>query len=62
MTVRRLLRLRRIDKLGRVLTDSELSYLSRAVFRQRMDAPDDSPQLAAQLDPLISLARTKARA
>lgn len=58
--IRRLLRVRRIDRLGRLLTKRELEYLSRAVFRQRMDKPDDEPTLASQLDPLISLARDKA--
>ena len=61
MSVRRLLRLRRIDRLARLLTADELGYLSRAVFRQRVDKPDDQPQLAAQLDPLISVARMRSK-
>ncbi len=60
MTLRRRLRMRRSDRLGRLLTADELAYLSRAVFRQRMDAPADRPELAAQIDPLISVARMRA--
>ena len=61
MSLRRWLKLRRSERLGRLLTEQELAYLSRAIFRQRMDAPDDEPQLASQLDPLISVARTHAQ-
>lgn len=61
MSLRRHLRMRRSDRLGRLLTECELAYLSRAVFRQRTDKPDDSPELAAKLDPLISVARMHAR-
>lgn len=43
------------------LSAEELAYLSRAVFRQRLDAPDDEPDLAAQLDPKISVARMRAK-
>lgn len=43
------------------LDEAELAYLSRAVFRQRVDAPDDEPELAARLDPKISVARIRAR-
>lgn len=42
------------------LTDRELAYLSRAIFRQRLDAPGDEPILAAKLDPRISVARMRA--
>jgi len=59
--VRRLLRMRRSDRLARLLTERELAYLSRAIFRQRTDKPDDEPGLAAQLDPLISVARSHGR-
>jgi hypothetical protein len=52
---------RRIDRLARVLTERELAYLSRAIFRQRIDRPDDEVALAAQLDPLISVARMRAK-
>ena len=58
-SLRRRLRMRRIDRLARVLTERELAYLSRAMFRQRMDKPDDSPDIAAKLDGLISVARGK---
>jgi hypothetical protein len=51
--------MRRVDRLARLLTDQELAYLSRAVFRQRMDRPDDEPALAAQIDPLLSVARSR---
>lgn len=61
MTLRRALRMRRSDKLSRLLTERELAYLSRAVFRQRMDKPDDEPVLAASLDPLLSVARMRTR-
>lgn len=61
MSIRRILRLRRSDRLARILTKDELAYLSRAIFRQRMDAPDDSTVLASQLDPLISVARMNVR-
>lgn len=60
MTLRRLLRMRRADRLGRLLSESELAYLSRSIFRQRIDAPNDQAQLAAQLDPLVSVARMRA--
>ena len=60
MSIRRLLRLRRSDRLARILTKQELAYLSRAIFRQRMDRPNDSPAIAAQLDPLVSVARYRA--
>jgi len=59
--LRRRLRLRRSDRLARVLTERELAYLSRAVFRQRMDKPEDEAGLASQLDPLISVARMRAK-
>lgn len=49
----------RQDRLARVFTKEELAYLSRAIFRQRLDRPDDEPELAAKLDPLISLARDR---
>jgi hypothetical protein len=62
MNLRRHLKMRRSDRLARLLTEQELAYLSRAVFRQRIDAPDDAPSLAAQLDPLISVARSSALA
>jgi hypothetical protein len=55
--LRRVLKLRRSDRLARILTERELAYLSRAIFRQRMDKPEDEPALAASLDPLISVAR-----
>lgn len=48
---------RRSIELAAILTEQELAYLSRAIFRQRLDAPEDSPDLAAQIDPLISVAR-----
>ena len=48
---------RRSIRLAEVLREEELAYLSRAIFRQRMDAPDDEPELASRLDPLISVAR-----
>jgi hypothetical protein len=60
-SLRRLLRRRACDKLGRALTERELAYLSRAIFRQRMDAPDDEPELATRLDPLVSVARMRAK-
>lgn len=41
------------------LTEPELAYLSRAVFRQRMEKPNDEPFLAAQLDPKLSVARIR---
>lgn len=44
------------------LNETELAYLSRAIFRQRMDKPDDEPELASQLDPKISVARDRAGA
>lgn len=43
------------------LTEKELAYLSRAVFRQRIDKPDDEPELAATLDGNISVWRMRAR-
>lgn len=49
----------RADVLAEVLSERELAYLSRAIFRQRADAPDDEPDLAAQIDPLISVARMR---
>lgn len=49
----------RADKLAEILTEKELNFLSRAIFRQRTDKPDDEPELAAKLDPLISLARIR---
>lgn len=52
---------RRADKLARTLTPAELLYLSKAVFRQRTDKPDDQPDVAASLDPLISVARMGAQ-
>lgn len=61
MSIRRLLRLRRSDRLARLLTARELAYLSRAIFRQRTDKPSDETELAAQLDPLVSVARSHAR-
>lgn len=60
-TLKRRLRLRRSDRLARLLTERELAYLSRAIFRQRIDKPDDEPKLAAQLDPLVSVARMNAK-
>lgn len=57
--VRRVLRMRRSDRLAHILTERELAYLSRAVFRQRMDKPDDEAELSASLDPLISVARMR---
>ncbi len=60
-SLRRRLRMRRIDRLGRLLTERELAYLSRAIFRQRTDRPDDEPELAAQLEPLVSVARMRAK-
>jgi hypothetical protein len=59
MSIKRLLRLRRSDRLARLLTERELAYLSRAIFRQRTDKPDDEPHLAEQLDPLVSVARVR---
>jgi hypothetical protein len=41
------------------LSEEELAYLSRAIFRQRTDKPDDEPVLASQLDPKISVARMR---
>ncbi len=61
MSIRRLLRMRRSDRLARVLGEAELAYLSRAVFRQRTDSPGDEPRLSSQLDPLISAARMRAK-
>ena len=49
----------RADRLAEILTEQELNYLSRAIFRQRVDKPDDEPKLAAELDPLISLTRIR---
>src|SRR4051812_14931647 len=43
------------------LTEKELAYLSRAVFRQRIDKPDDEPELAATLDGNLSVWRIRAR-
>lgn len=43
------------------LTEKELAYLSRAVFRQRMDKPDDESELSATLDGNISVWRMRAR-
>jgi len=43
------------------LTEKELAYLSRAIFRQRIDKPDDEPELAATLDGNISVWRIRAR-
>jgi len=43
------------------LTERELAYLSRAIFRQRIDKPDDEPDVAASLDPKISVARMRAQ-
>ncbi len=57
----RILRLRRSDRLARILTERELAYLSRAIFRHRIDKPDDEPELAAQLDPMLSVARMHAK-
>jgi hypothetical protein len=59
MSIKRVLRLRRSDRLARLLTERELAYLSRAIFRQRTAKPDDEPYLAAQLDPLVSVARMR---
>ena len=42
------------------LTERELAYISRAIFRQRIDRPDDEPHLAPSLDPKISVARMRA--
>lgn len=42
------------------LSKEELAYISRAIFRQRIDKPDDEPTLASQLDPKISIARMHA--
>lgn len=39
------------------LDEAELSYISRALFRQRIEAPEDEPELASRLDPKISVAR-----
>lgn len=50
---------RRSYILADALSEEELAYLSRAIFRQRMDAPEDQPELAARLDPLISTARQR---
>jgi hypothetical protein len=44
-------------EIAHALTERELAYISRAIFRQRIDKPDDEPELASKLDPLISLAR-----
>jgi len=43
------------------LSDRELAYISRAIFRQRIDRPEDEPELASHLDPKISLARIRLR-
>jgi hypothetical protein len=43
------------------LTERELAYISRAIFRQRLDRPDDEPHLIPSLDPKISIARLRAR-
>jgi len=43
------------------LTYQELAYISRAIFRQRIDRPDDMPHLTPSLDPKISVARDRAR-
>lgn len=48
--------MRRVDQLAQVLTHEELKYISRAIFRHRIDKPHDHPKLAAQLDPLVSVA------
>lgn len=42
------------------LNEKELAYLSRAIFRQRLDAPNDEESLASKLDPKISVARQRA--
>lgn len=47
----------RADDVAQVFTERELAYLSRAVFRQRTDKPEDEPELASSLDPLLSVAR-----
>ena len=47
--------------LADILTEDELKYLSRAIYRQRIDSPEDEPELASHLDPLISVARDKSR-
>lgn len=52
---------RRSYRLANLLTQRELAYLSRAIFRQRADAPDDEPDLATHLDPLISIAKMHAK-
>jgi hypothetical protein len=58
MTIRQ----RILARLGLVpMTSEQLAYLSRAMFRQRMDKPDDSPALAASLDPHISIWRHRLR-
>lgn len=41
------------------LTERELAYISRAIFRQRIDKPDDDPEVASQLDPKISVYRSR---
>ena len=43
------------------LSERELAYISRAIFRQRMDKPDDEPELASKLDPKISVFRERAK-
>lgn len=43
------------------LSERELAYISRAIFRQRIDKPQDEPKLAAELDPKISIARARAQ-
>lgn len=47
----------RADDVAQVFTERELAYLGRAVFRQRTDKPEDEPELASRLDPLLSVAR-----
>jgi hypothetical protein len=43
------------------LSERELSYMSRTIFRQRIDKPEDEPEIAAALDPKISVARYRVR-
>ena len=51
----------RSNQLAQILTDRELAYLSRAIDCQRHKIPGDEPTIAASLNTLIFLARTKSK-
>lgn len=54
------LRHRVAARLGYVpMTADQMAYLSRAVFRHRVDAPQDEPILVASLDPHVSVWRDR---